>query len=166
MKNKAMLIGAIDAGKTTLIHALLGSTTAALKTQTLHYHQWIVDTPGEYTENPLYYKNIMATALEVTHVIYVQDATTGKSIFPPGFSGGIPKLPIAVVTKSDAAEANIDRAIHVLKQVMSKGPVVITSSYKEKGISHIKSLVACNTMDEMRAYVDAQGNALLQFIGE
>lgn len=166
MKNKAMLIGAIDAGKTTLIHALLGSTTAALKTQTLHYHQWIVDTPGEYTENPLYYKNIMATALEVTHVLYVQDATTGKSIFPPGFSAGIPKLPIAVVTKSDAVDSDIERAIQVLKRVMLKGPVVITSAYEQKGINHIKPLVACNTMDEMKAYVDAQGNASLQFVGE
>ena len=73
----------------------------AVKTQTLVYYDWIVDTPGEYTENPFFYKNIMATALEVTHVFYLQDATNGKMIFPPGFSMGFSKLPIGVITKSD-----------------------------------------------------------------
>lgn len=117
-KNRAMFIGAIGAGKSTLINALLGRQVEALKTQSLTYYDWIVDTPGEYTENPMYYKSIMATALEVTHVIYLQDATNAKSIFPPGFATGIPKLPIGVVTKADAQDADVDRAIHQLAQVI------------------------------------------------
>lgn len=165
MKNKAMLIGAIDAGKTTIINELIGNPASALKTQVLQYHQWIIDTPGEYTENPLFYKNIMATALEVTHVVYVQDATTGKSIFPPGFSGGIPKLPIALVTKEEAENANVDRALQILRRVMLKGPVIITSAYDKKGIEHIKPLVACNTMEEMRSYVESQSDPSLKFFG-
>lgn len=164
MKNKAMLIGAIDAGKTTLINELIGNTSLALKTQVLQYHEWIVDTPGEYTENPLYYKSIMATALEVTHVVYVQDATSGKNIFPPGFGAGIPKLPIAVVTKKDAVDSDVERAIHLLKRVILQGPVVITSAHEKKGIEHIKPLVECHTMKEMKAYTEAQSDPLLQFI--
>lgn len=46
MKNRAMLIGAIGAGKSTLTNALLGKKVEAVKTQTLIYHDWIVDTPG------------------------------------------------------------------------------------------------------------------------
>lgn len=160
-----MLIGAIDAGKTTIINELIGKNAVALKTQALQYHQWVIDTPGEYTENPLYYKNIMATALEVTHVVYVQDATTGKSIFPPGFSSGIPKLPIALVTKTDAEDADVERAINVLKRVMLTGPVVITSAFDKKGIDHIKPLVSCGTMAEMKAYVEAQSDDAVQFLG-
>ncbi|WP_240376767.1 EutP/PduV family microcompartment system protein [Bacillus piscicola] len=154
MKNRAMIIGAIEAGKSTLTKALLGREVKAKKTQTLHYYDWIVDTPGEYTENPLFYKNIMATALEVTHVLYIQDATKKKSIFPPGFSTGINKLPIGVVTKADAEEADIVRAVSQLKKVMPKGPIVTTSAYTGQGIEEIRNLVQLNSLHDMKHYVE------------
>lgn len=164
MKNNAMIIGAIDAGKTTLMNALLKNNAPALKTQSLSYDEWIVDTPGEYTENPLYYKNIMATSLEVTHVIYVQDATSIKNIFPPGFSLGISKLPIAVVTKSDAETANVEKAINILKKVVVRGPLIITSAINNEGIEHIKPLVECNSLSQMKEYVYKQQTHSLYFI--
>lgn len=157
--NRAMLIGAIGAGKSTLTNALLGREVQAVKTQTLVYYDWIVDTPGEYTENPLFYKNIMATALEVSHVLYLQDATKSNTIFPPGFSTGINKLPIGVVTKSDAEEvANIELAVSYLKQVIPQGPIVISSSVMGKGISEIRELVQCRSYDEMKSYCDSKEN--------
>lgn len=164
MKNKAMVIGAIDAGKTTLINGLIGNVKTANKTQTLSYHQWIVDTPGEYTENPLYYKSIMATAFQVTHIIYVQDASAHKNIFPPGFGGGIPKLGIGVVTKSDVEDSKVDKAVEMLKRVMLKGPIIITSAKNKTGLHHIKPLVQCNSYSEMKKYVEAQKDNLLIFI--
>lgn len=157
-KNRAMLIGAIGAGKSTLTNALLGKEVQAVKTQALVYYDWIVDTPGEYTENPLFYKNIMATALEVSHVLYLQDATKRNSIFPPGFSTGINKFPIGVVTKSDAEVANIDLAVSYLKQVIPKGPIVISSSVTGKGIREIQELVQCLGYDEMKSYCLQQEN--------
>ena len=51
-KNRAMLIGSVGAGKSTLTNALLGREVPAVKTQSLIYYDWIVDTPGEYSENP------------------------------------------------------------------------------------------------------------------
>lgn len=166
MKSKAMIIGAIDAGKTTLMHELLGNSDRATKTQTLAYNDWLVDTPGEYTENPLYYKNIMATSFQVTHVIYVQDATANKSIFPPGFAGGIPKLRIGVITKADHTEANIERAISQLRRVMIKGPIVITSAKDATGIEHIKPLVACGSLMEMKTYIESNLDDTIMYIGE
>src|SRR5699024_8949559 len=106
-----------NAGKTTLINALMDKKQVANKTQTLNYYDWIVDTPGEYTENPLHYKNIMATSFQMTHVIFVQSAVTSKNIFPPGFASGIPKLPIGVITKSEMAAADIEQSIDILKRV-------------------------------------------------
>jgi len=153
MKNRAMLIGSIGAGKSTLTNALLGVDVDAFKTQTLIYYDWIVDTPGEYTENPMFYKSIMATALEVTHVFYLQDATSEKMIFPPGFSMGITKLPIGVITKSDHPKANIGRSIDMIRSVMIHGPIVITSSVEGIGIEHLKRLVNLNDMESMKKYV-------------
>jgi len=148
-QNRAMLIGAIGSGKSTLTNKLLGREVEAVKTQALIFRDWIVDTPGEYTENPLFYKNIMATALEVTHVLYLQDATKKKSIFPPGFSTGINKLPIGVVTKSDSGLADIEGGINRLKKVIPRGVLVIASSVTGQGIQEIRKLVKCSSLAEM-----------------
>ncbi|MCM3691946.1 EutP/PduV family microcompartment system protein [Neobacillus niacini] len=162
MKNRAMLIGAIGAGKSTLTNALLGVEVKAYKTQTLIYYDWIVDTPGEYTENPMFYKNIMATALEVTHVFYLQDATSDKVTFPPGFTMGIPKIPIGVITKSDHTKAKIAESIERIRSVISYGPIVITSSVENIGIEHLKNLVQFNDMDSIKKYVhDSEDEKLL-----
>jgi ethanolamine utilization protein EutP len=163
-KNRAMLIGAIGAGKSTLTNALLGREIKAVKTQSLVYYDWIVDTPGEYSENPLFYKNIMATALEVTHVLYLQDATRKKMTFPDAFSTGINKLPIGVVTKSDSEKADIEMAVALLKKVMvSKGPIVITSSVNNEGIEEIRTLVNMNSLQEIKLYVENHPSPFIFF---
>jgi ethanolamine utilization protein EutP len=154
-KNRVMLIGSVGAGKSTLTNALLEKKVEAVKTQSLIYYDWIVDTPGEYTENPLFYKNIMATSLEVTHVLYLQDATKNKMIFPPGFSTGINKIPIGVVTKSDSDKADVDHAVTLLKKVLlNKGPIVITSSLNNVGLEEIRKLVSMNSVEEMKMFFE------------
>ncbi|CAM5669796.1 hypothetical protein LSPH24S_07726 [Lysinibacillus sphaericus] len=98
---------------------LSGKDGQAIKTQALVFDDRIVDTPGEYIENPMYYRNIMATSLEVTHVIYLQDATSSRSVFPPQFSLGIPKIQIGVITKIDAPLADVERATALLKNLIT-----------------------------------------------
>ncbi|MBN6189434.1 ethanolamine utilization protein EutP [Aneurinibacillus sp. BA2021] len=151
-QHRAMLIGAIGAGKSTLTNALLENRQPAVKTQTLHYRDWIVDTPGEYTENPLFYKNLMATALEVTHVLFIQDATHPKAVFPPGFATGIPKLAIGVVTKIDAQDADASRAAVQLRRAMPVGPILFVSALTGSGLEHIRPLVACGSYLQMKEY--------------
>jgi len=110
-------------------------------------------TPGEYIENPMYYRNIMATSLEVTHVIYLQDATSSRSVFPPQFSLGIPKIQIGVITKIDAADADVERATGLLKNVMTQGPIVKTSSWKKLGVEWIAPLIQLHTHEEIQQFV-------------
>ncbi|GLC86968.1 EutP/PduV family microcompartment system protein [Lysinibacillus piscis] len=153
MKNRVMIIGGVQAGKSTLMNALLGKERQANKTQALVYDEWIVDTPGEYIENPMYYRNIMATSLEVTHVIYLQDATSARSVFPPQFSLGIPKIQIGVITKMDSPLADVERAITLLKNVMTQGSIVKTSALQKEGIEFIAPLIQLATEQDIRQFV-------------
>lgn len=141
--DKVMIIGAIGAGKSSLTKALLGKSTPIQKTQALTYEDWIVDTPGEYTENPLYYKAIMATSLEVGRIILIQDATKQRTIFPPGFAHGfLNKKPIGVVTKMDHTNADVERAISFLQKALPPGAmIVLTSALKGLGITELLRLL-------------------------
>ncbi|MFJ8461268.1 MULTISPECIES: EutP/PduV family microcompartment system protein [Lysinibacillus] len=163
MKNRVMIIGGVQAGKSTLMNALLGKDGQANKTQALVYDDWIVDTPGEYIENPMYYRNIMATSLEVTHVIYLQDATSAKSVFPPQFSLGIPKIQIGVITKIDAPLADVERATALLQNVMTHGPIVKTSSWQKLGIEFIAPLIQLKSDEEIRQFVMDRDSPYLMY---
>ncbi|KYG92317.1 EutP/PduV family microcompartment system protein [Metasolibacillus sp. FSL K6-0083] len=163
MKNRVMIIGGVQAGKSTLMNALLGKNSSANKTQALVYEDWIVDTPGEYIENPLYYRNIMATSLEVTHVIYLQDATSSRTVFPPQFSLGIPKIQIGVITKIDHPQADAERAASLLKNVMMRGPIVKTSALEKRGIEFIAPLIELNDTAAIKQFVLDSASPYLEY---
>jgi ethanolamine utilization protein EutP len=135
---KIMIIGAVGAGKSTLIKALFGESDPAAKTQSLVYRDWLIDTPGEYSENPLYYRSLMATSHETAAVLLVQDAARDRNYFPPGFEQGFPVLTIGAVTKIDHPKADIDRAITLLRQSLSEGQIFLTSAESSEGIQELK----------------------------
>jgi ethanolamine utilization protein EutP len=135
---KVMIIGAVGAGKSTLVKALFGEQQPALKTQSLVYRDWIIDTPGEYSENPLYYRSLMATSHEAAAVLLVHDATRERNYFPPGFASGFPILSLGAVTKTDHPKADPKRAIALLRQSLPNGEIYITSSLNAEGINELK----------------------------
>ncbi|MCY9697641.1 EutP/PduV family microcompartment system protein [Paenibacillus alginolyticus] len=135
---KVMIIGAVRAGKSTLIKALFGESEPSTKTQSLIYRDWIIDTPGEYSENPLYYRSLIATSHETAAVVLVQDATRNRNYFPPGFEQGFPMLTLGVVTKIDHPKADIDRAISLLRQSLPEGEIFLTSAASTEGIQKLK----------------------------
>lgn len=140
-KGKVMLIGPIGSGKTTLMKRLLEDSTPATKTQALNYKDWMIDTPGEYSENPMYYRSLLATALEAKVLLVIHDATRNQTVFPPHFSQGFPLISIGVITKIDHPAANIERAQQLLKQILPNDRCFKVSSFTLEGISKLKDTI-------------------------
>lgn len=136
---RVMIIGAVGAGKSTLVKALFGDEQPARKTQALEYHDWIIDTPGEYTENPLYYRSLMATSLEAGMIMLVHDATRDRNYFPPGFAQGFPIPAIGVVTKVDDPKADVQKAVRLLRESLPEGEIFLTSALTQAGIAELRN---------------------------
>lgn len=137
--NRIMIIGAVGAGKTTLMKALFDEDGPALKTQSLEYRDWVIDTPGEYSENPLFYRSLMATSYEAKFILMVQDATRQRAYFPPGFSQGFPIPTIGVVTKIDHPDAEAAAAQAYLRTSLHEGDIWLVSAITRQGIEALRN---------------------------
>jgi len=114
---RAMFIGAIGCGKTTLLQRLKDLTIHYDKTQALEFYQNIVDTPGEYIEHRRMYTSLATTAMDVDVVVMLQSATDQRLIFPDALSTMFARPVVGVVTKTDIADqAAIDWASDQLKR--------------------------------------------------
>jgi len=142
MQKRVMIIGAAGSGKTTLMHALLGDGERALKTQALDYRGWVIDTPGEYSENPHYYKSLMATSLEAGALLIVQDATRDRGFLPPGFAAAFPVPAVGAVTKCDLPDADPERAKRLLRESLPEGEIFVTSARTGRGIKKLAAALA------------------------
>lgn len=96
-----MIIGRSGSGKTTLIHNILYGKSNAKKTQSIERLHNLIDTPGEYIENPRLYRAILLTSYDVDSVVLVIDSEEDSSIFPPEFASAFNREVIGVVTKID-----------------------------------------------------------------
>lgn len=141
MSKRVMIIGAIEAGKSSLIKALFGDEQPARKTQALEYWDWAIDTPGEYSENPMFYRTLMATALEAALIVMVQDASRDRNYFPPGFAQGFPQECVGVITKVDHPAADQQRAEEYLRQSIGETRIFPTSAYTNEGIEELRAFL-------------------------
>ena len=89
---KTMLIGRTGCGKTTLTQKLLDEEVKYKKTQSVTYKSKIIDTPGEYVENKMYYKSLLVLSADAKLIVLVQSAIDGATLFPPKFSSPFSKL--------------------------------------------------------------------------
>lgn len=138
---KVMVIGAVGSGKTSLLMALDGESGQAPKTQTISYRSLAIDTPGEYIENPCMYRALMSTAVDAECIMFVQDSTKDKSVFPPGFAEAFSCNSIGIITKIDDLKADCELAEKLLKKLCIKGPVYKVSSYTGDGIENLKQYI-------------------------
>ena len=108
---KTMLIGRTGCGRTTLTQKLMNEEVKYKKTQSVTYKSKIIDTPGEYVENKMYYKSLLVLSADAKLIVLVQSATGGATLFPPKFSTMFPrKEVIGVITKTDLENANVERS--------------------------------------------------------
>lgn len=140
-KGKVMIIGTIGSGKSTLTKRLLEDSSPITKTQALTYMDWIIDTPGEYSENPMFYRSLMATSLEAKILLVIQDATKYHQLLPPNFSQGFPLLPFGVITKIDHPDANIEKAEQLLRQVLPASEIFQVSSVTLVGMDELREAI-------------------------
>jgi ethanolamine utilization protein EutP len=155
IKKRIMLAGAVNAGKTTLMRALFHGESPPMKkdkTQSLEYEEHAIDTPGEYTASPFMRGALFATALEADLIVFVQDATTDYIQFPPGFATGFPRRSVGVVTKIDSPEADVERALGIIRNVCVSDPdhIFCVSAKTGEGIGALRAYIDEKFKDEIR----------------
>jgi ethanolamine utilization protein EutP len=133
---KMMLVGRTGCGKTTLSQSMQGMSLIYRKTQAVCYSAWIVDTPGEFTENRRLYSALMASSTSCDVIAFVQDATAVSSVFPPKFASMFNKKTIGIVSKTDLADANLERAEKFLRWAGADS-IFHTSALEQTGINTI-----------------------------
>ena len=134
---KVMIIGRSGSGKTTLIHNILYGKSNAKKTQSIERLHNLIDTPGEYIENPRLYRAILLTSYDVDSVVLVIDSEEDSSIFPPEFASAFNREVIGVVTKIDKKK-EFCRAVEFLKKAGVK-KIYYTSSKDLTTIEELKN---------------------------
>ena len=135
---KVMLIGRTGCGKTTLTQKLMNEEVKYKKTQAVTYKSKIIDTPGEYVENKMYYKSLLVLSADAKIIILVQSAIDGATLFPPKFSTMFSKKEIiGVITKTDLENANIERSKRFLLEAGATEVFTIGLN-DEKGLEEIR----------------------------
>lgn len=136
MMKKLILIGRVAAGKTTLSQALLGEDIKYYKTQSIHYGDVIIDTPGEYTELRQTSGALALYAYEADIVGLVLSANEPYSIYSPCITSLVNREVIGIITGIDKPDARPDLVENWLRLAGCK-KIFRVSSYTGEGIDDI-----------------------------
>jgi ethanolamine utilization protein EutP len=133
-----MFIGKTGSGKTTLCQNIHNEEMKYQKTQALDFKKYAVDTPGEYSENRVFYKALIITSYDVDTIAFIQSAEQETSIYPPGFASLFSnKKCIGIVTKIDLYPENIKRSKALLELTGVRG-VYLINSLDENSVWQLK----------------------------
>jgi ethanolamine utilization protein EutP (predicted NTPase) len=103
---KALFIGPIDAGKTSLKQRLTEDRIWEDKTGCVIYGEWI-DTPGELFENQGFFRRLLQLANQADLVLWVVDATKPMLGNHLEYRRLIETTIIGIATKIDSEEADM-----------------------------------------------------------
>lgn len=139
--SRFMLIGPIEAGKSTLFKALFGRDGEVRKTQAVEFESdQGVDTPGEYFSHPRLYHALINTTSDIDVIVYVHPSNEKECRLPPGllniYEG---KKLIGVITKTDLPGADPDYAEKILKNHGINGPIFRVSVNDAESINCLRS---------------------------
>ena len=146
---KFMLIGEIEAGKTTLLNALFGKNEEARKTQAIEFEGNAMDTPGEYFSHPRLYSALLCSAQDVSTLVYVHAANRETCRLPPGFldlyAG---QQVIGVITKTDLPDARPDAVEALLRAHGIRGPIHRLSRNDPSALQTLKDVLLGTTLEQ------------------
>lgn len=103
-QKKILLVGRSECGKTTLADILTHGSSKYHKTQSITRVGNFIDTPGEYIENPNYYRGIILNSYEADLVIFMNEAGDEETIFPPNFAQSLNREVIGIISKIDSGK--------------------------------------------------------------
>lgn len=141
MMKKIILIGRSEAGKTTLTQALRGQELHYSKTQCVSFGGAVIDTPGEYAENPELGRALALYSYEADVVGLLLASNEPYSLYPPAVAPMANREVIGIVTKTDIPGGRPDMAEMWLKLAGCE-KIFFTSAYKGEGISEILSYLS------------------------
>lgn len=137
-----MLIGKTGAGKTSLMQRLNEEPMVYHKTQSVSYCSKVIDTPGEYIENRVYYKALIVSSYEADFIGFIQEANAVESLYPPGFAEAFNKEVIGIITKIDLEE-DTSTAEKYLREA-GVATIVKVSNTTQQGVDAIRDLMNSN----------------------
>ncbi|MDR2452166.1 MAG: ethanolamine utilization protein EutP [Candidatus Accumulibacter sp.] len=134
-----MLMGAVDAGKTTLFNLLYGRAENARKTQALEFENSGIDTPGEFFSHPRLYHALINTSSDVDVLVYVHSCDNDECRLPPGLLNvyGHQRL-VGVITKTDLPDCDPGHAESMLRRAGFSGPIFRVSNRHPGSILPLK----------------------------
>ena len=103
-------MGRSEAGKTSLTQALRSQPIEYQKTQYVTFGDVIIDTPGEYIENPELGRALALYSYEADVVGLLISATEPFSLYPPAVTPVCNRDVIGIITKINDAHANVAQA--------------------------------------------------------
>ncbi len=142
MKHKKfVVIGDVDAGKTSLCAALLNKQERITKTQQVeHVNKHIMDVPGEYTSIPHMRMALLSTLQQADAIIYVEPCDgSSKHAQPNDMLKSLEnKTLIGVISKIDVSNANIPAAKQELQRLGIVSNIFEISIHQEETIENLR----------------------------
>lgn len=138
---RALLVGSIGAGKTTLAHRLAGLTEPAGKTQQTTLVGDVLDTPGEYLDHGRMHHALLLASYEADVVLMLRGAGDAATRLAPGFASYFTCPVVGVVTKIDEADARGADDAEADLLLAGAQPVVRVSSVTGLGIQELMATV-------------------------
>lgn len=139
------LLGPVEAGKSTLFHALAGGG-AVRKTQALEYDaQGCIDTPGEFFSHPRLFHALINSTAECELLIYVHPANDLECRLPPGLLDVHGHRRVAVViSKTDLPDARPDAVEAMLREHGFDGEILRVCGLRPDSVAELKARLGLN----------------------
>ena len=132
-----LMVGRTEVGKTTLSNTLVYGSPSGLKTQSINRIGNIIDTPGEFLENPVYYRAIMIHSYDADVVMLLQEAGSTETLFPPNFATAFNREVIGVITKIDNGKSTEEARKNLLAAGVEK--IFEVSVYDEASVAALRA---------------------------